>query len=181
MNLRHFAFFLLVVLGVAGAQTSSELPKGCSQADMAKYGHPVMFSQVNGVTFGASTERNKFQQGEPISVAVWLSNESHRIVQTGGCSFLEDKIDVFDSTGRRLLSEAEKADIKLRQEGRQSIRVCSDSLPLMNRRHGFCGVIGGGVLNREFNLPPGKYTIKQKKTGASTDEGNAHSLSITVE
>jgi hypothetical protein len=181
VNLRYFALFLFVVLGVAGAQTSLDLTKGCSQADIAKYGHPVMFSRVNGVAFGASTERSKFQQGEPINVAVWLSNKSHRVVVTSGCSLLQDNIDAFDSTGRRLLSESEKDDIKLRQEGRPSIRVCSGTPAVMNRRHGFCGVIGGGVLNREYNMPAGTYTIRQKKTGAYTDEANAPSLSITVE
>ncbi len=174
MNLRYFALFLSVLVGVAGAQTRPSLPKGCSQADIANYGQPVMFSRVNGIAFGASTERSKFQKGETIYVAIWLSNKSHRAVLTGGCSLLEDYIDVFDSSGRRLLSEAEK-------DGRESIRVCSGTPGVMNRRHGFCGVISGGVLNREYNLTPGTYTVRQKKTGAFSDEANAPSLSITVE
>lgn len=155
--------------------------KRCSQADLGKYGYPVMFSRANGAAFGASTERTKFPRGEPIILAIWLSNESRRDVQTGGCSFLEDHIHVFDSTGRRLLSKAEQEDIRLRRQGRQSIRVCSESLPLMNRRPGFCGVIGGGDLNSAYDLVPGTYTLREKNAGAQSDEANAHSLSITVE
>jgi hypothetical protein len=135
----------------AGWLQPPEVPKACSQADIARYGRPVMFPGRAGVAHGVSSVHDHFKKTEQIYVYIWVSNESANEQRYSACcemTFL-NYFDLVDSAGHSMASR------------RSPIFECDCSaLPVVSSSS--CKVIDGGTLNRPdtaYTLLPGRYTI----------------------
>jgi hypothetical protein len=177
------AFFLLACLALlclpGSAQVKpispvGELPKSCSQEDVAKYGRPVFFPSDKGLIFGVSFPRDHYKKIEEARVHIWLSNQSTTATQMLTCceqSFLA-MIQVTDVYGRRLESGPEIFERKALEQGRTTIHVCTCSGPLTTYPVGFCGVVDQGTLNRSdtaYDLPLGTYIVEKRTPKSSPD------------
>ena len=78
----------VVMTGISasdGLSATEELPKSCSQADVEKYGRPVMFERQRGIAFGVSARKTEFATNAGASAYIWLSNESDAPQHYGVC------------------------------------------------------------------------------------------------
>jgi hypothetical protein len=149
------------------------LPKEFAAEISADTGQPVIFGR-GPVTWGLSTKDVSY--GEPIPVLLWLYNSTDEPqpvmrCQDIDCFWLSD-INLFDSTGHRVLSIAEQKEPKLRDSGR--VRISSYHLPIYIPPH---TLVHGRFSKQDhdfardlqsyYSLPPGRYLI----VSSETDQG----------
>jgi hypothetical protein len=74
---QHIGWILTVLAVMNGAGVSAQDgANGCSQADIAKFGQPVMFDRRDGIAFGVSAPQTTFHRGSDAVVYIWLSNRT---------------------------------------------------------------------------------------------------------
>jgi len=142
------------------------LPKECRDSVSADTGRPVMLPSGGALTWGLSTKPMPF--GEAVPVLLWFYNPTDKPQPVWTCQdidwFWQDGIDVFDSSGHRLLSRAEE-EIK-KTPGSEIIRACTRNFPIdippRSCAHGSFSKPEYDFerdLQRYYSLPPGRYLI----------------------
>jgi hypothetical protein len=174
----------------SGLSAKSDLPKGCSQTDIEKYGRPVMFERRHGIAFGVSTPTPEFPASAHPTVYIWLSNESRVNQGYSMCcnlTFLK-RIRVFNSSGVALETQVQK---KLREQGRSSDDIfhapCSCSSIGIVVKPRSCQVVDQGTINFKglFDLTPGDYMIRENVQNgpgpllpSGTTKGNGFKITV---
>lgn len=138
------------------------IPEQCRKAPAS--GPSVMIGALGSLRVGLSTRPVLY--GEPLSVGLWLDNETNESQQTASCSgigwYLRTAFDVFDATGHRVLSRVERKN----GIGAREPFVCSANFPVPIAAHSCAGP--GPSLNQfpfvyaldyDFELPAGRYFI----------------------
>jgi len=164
--MRLHVVLLVVVAFLVCNVAAAELPKTCSQADIEKYGRPVVFERRDGVAYGVSASGNTFPKKAEITVYIWLSNESQSSQQYLMCcewTFLK-RIEVWDAAGTRLDSAADVHLKDLQDKHQEWIEACGCS-GWRTIEPGSCGVVDQGTINRKdtaYDLSPGRYTVGER-------------------
>jgi hypothetical protein len=135
----------------------------CTRLDSLKEGKPVFFGSMTDVRIGIATGKPVVALGEPIIVDLWVDNRSEKPTWSGGeCLPYWNGGDVFDSTGRRLISIHDQMKLDAEKNGHTTVEVCSMSPPVvMTPPHTCNGPRAAGEVNLvlDHNLPPGLYYV----------------------
>jgi hypothetical protein len=143
---------------VDNTKPRSELPSPgneCAEQEFAKRGRPSMSAANDGIAFGFSSP----QQGST-KIYVWMDNKTNEARTYFFCcvSTFLDAIDVYDSTGHRLLSGQEQASRKGCAEGQTLLSVCTCSTIVTVARHTM-QMVDWGDLQDSYVLPPGRFFV----------------------
>lgn len=141
----------------------------CAEEEFAKRGKPVMSPAHNGVAFGISSA-----PGNSMTVNVWMDNQTDRAKYYYMCcrsSFL-GAVEVYDSSGHRLLSKQEQAEQKACTDGAGFGITCSCSTWNSVAPHTL-QVVDSGDLADGYVFSPGRYFIAP----ASVNRSDCESLS----
>jgi hypothetical protein len=147
---------------------------GCTKEILARHGHPFMFPVHGGMAFGVSSDSDK-----PSSLNLWVDNQTDKEQTVSVCclSTLLDAIDVFDSTGHRLLNWDEQMWLKARSDAHQNAEYrghngCDCSGFVRIPAH-MMQIVDFGDLSRGYSLSPGKYIVSERKYFSQTNGTSA--------
>lgn len=147
---------------VDNSKRPSDLPPpgpGCAKQEFSKRGHPVMFHPHGGIAFGISSDPDK-----PSALYLWVDNQTDKAQSLNVCciSTVFKHIDVYDSQGRWVLSNAEAA-----AKGGPIGEACSCSTVVSIPPH-IIEFVDSANISDGYSLPPGRYVITEKQpTGGS--------------
>lgn len=144
----------------------------CEAREFAKRGKPAMSPPRNGVAFGVSSPPN-----EPATVYVWVDNRSDQprsFYVCCGLSFL-DAVDVYDSTGRRLITGQERKEQETCAKGGAFTESCTCSLWISVPSHTM-QIMFSGDIQKTYDLQPGRYFVSP----ARVKRGDCESLRRTL-
>ena len=148
------------------------LPKECAANLSADTGRPVMFPPRGALTWGLSSRAVSY--GEPDSVLLWLFNPKDKPQPVWTCmdigQFWLSGIDVFDSSGHRVLTRAEEKDKGfpgLKDVNLYSCLVsCARNFTIDIAPHSCAHTTFSASaydfardLRNYYSLPPGRYRI----------------------
>jgi hypothetical protein len=143
-----------------GLPYSKELPQGpaCEKELFARWGHPFMFPVHDGIASGVSSGPDR-----PSTLVRWVENQTDKPVELFSCcnSTFFDSIDVFDSTGHRVLSKTDLAVQKAHEEGREMLEVCTCSGTSIVQPHTI-QIVDSVEISVRYNLQPGRYIISER-------------------
>jgi hypothetical protein len=131
----------------------------CAKQVFAKFGEPFMFPPQNGIAYGISSAPDN-----PSNLSLWVDNQTPAPQYFLLCciSTVLDHIDIYDERKHRILSESDKFEQKARAEGRPTAKACSCSGWATIPPH-IVAYLGSADLSRGYALPPGKYTVSERK------------------
>ena len=152
------------------------LPKEWVEQISADTDRPVVFRR-GPVTWGLSTKPVSY--GEPLPVLLWLYNSTDEPQSVMTCQGIDwfwlSEINVFDSAGHRVLSNAEQEDRKAGRSENARIFVCARNFPINIQPH---TVVHGSFskiehdfardLQSHYSLPPGRYFIVPSQENQGT-------------
>jgi hypothetical protein len=151
------------------------VPSGCTADVSMDTGRPVMFRSVGGLAWGLSTKPIPY--GEAVPVILWVCNTTDAPKDIMTCSdiarFWRGGIDLFDSSGHRVLNQEEENQKKLRESGGAPVSIgsgmpCIDSainiLP-HSSIHGSFSKSDYLSLRAPYSPPPGRYFIVPSERG----------------
>jgi hypothetical protein len=150
------------------------LPGECTRDLSADTGTPVIFRSEEGLVWGISTKGVTY--GEIVPALLWICNTTETPKPVMTCAGIDWfwllGIDVFDSSGRRVLSVAEEKEKKLKQNGQVNVLSCTRNFPIDIPPH---TSIHGSFsrpnydfmrdLRTYYSLPPGRYFVVPSKRG----------------
>jgi hypothetical protein len=118
-----------------------------------------MFPAQNGIAYGISSAPDN-----PSNLSLWVDNQTPAPQDFLLCciSTVLDHIDIYDERKHRILSESDKFEQKARAEGRPTAKACSCSGWATIPPH-IIAYLGSADLSRGYALPPGKYTVSERK------------------
>jgi hypothetical protein len=129
-----------------------------------KKGRPVFAGSEDGVRIGIATRKDVVASGEPVMVDLWIDNRTD--TPTPGCSRCENvplwAVEVFDESGRRLVSIHEQRELDDKKAGIERMEVCSGiriaaTIPPHTCRAPAEG--GGSNWMLDYKLAPGRYYV----------------------
>ncbi len=148
----------------------------CEAREFAKRGKPAMSPPRNGVALGVSSPPN-----QPATVYVWADNQSDQprsFYVCCGLSFL-DAVDVYDSTGRRLITGQERKEQETCAKGGGFTESCTCSLWISVPPHTmqimFCGDI-----EESYKLKPGRYYVSPARVSREDCESLKRTVAETA-
>jgi hypothetical protein len=152
-----------IVACVDSSKSAAELPPpgpACEKSEIAARGEPFMFSENDGLAFGISANPAK-----PDTLYMWADNRTDKPIELYLCcnSSLFERIDIYDSDGYRLMSKDDEVLQKARQEGTQTIDVCSCSGTVSVPPHTKQFVMSAEI-SVAYTLPPGRYTVGERRS-----------------
>jgi hypothetical protein len=148
------------------------LPPECTPDLSADTGKPVIFRHLGSLIWGLSTKPVPY--GENIFMLLWVCNTTDKPLPVMTCEDIDrfwlDGLDVFDSSGHRVLSRREENDKKLRDSNKFApggcFFSCTRNFPINIPAHS-CLHASFSNPNYDFvrdirtyySLPPGRYAI----------------------
>lgn len=150
-----------IVACTDNSKKPSELPPPgpqCAKEEFAKRGQPFMFPAHDGVAFGISSD-----PGKPSTLYLWTDNRTEKDADLLICcvSTLFEHIDIYDSTGVRLLSKLDQAARKAGWEGRVVVEECTCSGWVLVPPHTI-KLVESADVSDGYVLPPGRYIITER-------------------
>jgi hypothetical protein len=145
---------------------TSRLPKKMAEQVSEDTGQPVIFQRPGPLVWGLSTKT--VAHGEPIPVLLWLYNPTNKPQAVMTCSgidwFWVSGIDVFDSSGQRMVTLSEQQhmqDPNIIPEFMCGREFAIDIPPhtCMHGRFSKLEYDLGRDLHMYYSLPPGRYVI----------------------
>jgi hypothetical protein len=150
-----------IVACTDNSKAASELPPPgpqCHQEEFAKRGQPFMFPAHDGIAFGVSSG-----PGKPSTLYLWTDNRTEKDVDLLICcvSTLFEHIDIYDSSGVRLLSKLDQAARKAGSEGRVVVQECTCSGWVSVPPHTI-KFLESAEISDGYVLPGGRYIITER-------------------
>jgi hypothetical protein len=150
------------------------LPKECAANLSADTGRPVMmFPSRSALTWGLSSRTVTY--GEPVSVLLWLFNPTDEAQPVWTCmeidQFWVSGIDVFDSSGHRVLTREEEKNKELAASGKNMplsacMFSCTRNFTIDIAPHSCAHTTFSAPaydfardLRTYYSLPPGRYRL----------------------
>lgn len=144
---------------------SKELPQGpaCEKELFARRGNPFMFPVHDGVAFGVSSGPDR-----PSALVRWADNQTDKPVEFYSCcnSTFFNSIDVFDSSGHRVLSKEDLLVQRALEEGRETVEVCTCSGTFTVQPHTI-QIVDSVEISVRYTLQPGRYIISERTSRTS--------------
>jgi len=173
-TVRNFVPALILVLAMFLISTPAaprrndailKLPKRMAEQVSADTGQPVIFQRPGQLVWGLSTKAGTY--GDSIPVLLWLYNPTNKPQAVATCSDIDwfwFSIDVFDSSGKRLLSLSEQKSMQ--DPNVVVLFMCSRnftfSIPPHTCMHGAFSILNRDFardLRESYSLPTGQYVI----------------------
>lgn len=122
----------------------------------------TMFPAHNGIAFGVSLPQPWFQEGAPIPFTLFIENQTDKEFNFATCSTFLDTwdIDVYDSRGQRVLTNAEQREAK----GEIVPHTCSWNFGIPIPPHTCMIPVPNGsyALSNQYKLEPGHYLLRER-------------------
>jgi hypothetical protein len=164
--LRALGLALVALLSVNPGRAKSQAlgidsRPACDPQHVYGAGKPLSFSQRDGVAFGVSLPQRSFLVGEHIPASIWIMNTGAKDYATSTCEmFWSWDIGVWNIAGERIPGYAEKH----RQDFQPG--TCTRNFAIEVKAHS-CRRVSESLLDREFELSPGKYRVGALPTSPS--------------
>lgn len=132
----------------------------CEKELFAKCGRPFMFPAHAAIVLGISSALD-----HSTNLCLWGDNRTSKPVNVGVCctAFLFAHIDVFDSSGHRMMSAADQSAAKAHGVQTES---CTCNILFTVPPHTM-EILDPADLSENYALPAGRYTIGERYPPAS--------------
>jgi hypothetical protein len=119
-----------------------------------------MFPVHDGVAFGVSSGPDR-----PSTLVRWADNQTDKPAGFSYCCHLTffNSIDVFDSSGHRVLSKDDLIVQKALEEGRNPVQICTCSGSFTIPPHTI-QIVDSVEISDGYTLQPGRYIVSERKT-----------------
>lgn len=147
------------------------IPPDCNKPELLKFGQPHMTDSKGQLAYGLSLASSEFTMPDAVPLHVWVDNAGDTPSSVMTCEDLDAfkgwGFELYDAYGHRVLR---KREVKLKEEcgtrvhGNFALGLmsCTRNFPIAVPAH-TC-ITGNGydfsvILNGEYDLPPGEYTV----------------------
>lgn len=153
-----------------GGAPQAPIPAECNRAELLAHGRPLLIDGAHDPAYGLSMTQHEFVRDEAVPVYLWTNNSSDHAIEIGGCTepgyFRAGGFVLYDAYGHRILNKRQIAsdkECKAHPDGYYNPPVCTATVSFSLAAH---TCMSNPVdLAREYDLPPGEYTISTRDPG----------------